>query len=207
MVDHLSRDQVHQVWAAHPCPLRAARHRGPHFRPPMTPSTPANCLTASPSQLYVSFQLLDGDRDGKINATDLQKFLSTFNANYTLVELEELIEVSTQGLSSLPPVHSFAERIGTRRSEHRTNARPFAPLADGPFPRALLTLISCGGRTRRATATASLTFPSLSLSSIAWWATRPGCPSRSRRQRSSRSLKSGTLVSDHPHGPNSFITT
>jgi Ca2+-binding EF-hand superfamily protein len=50
--------------------------------------------------LHTTFQLLDGDRDGKINATDLQRFLGTFNASYTLFELEELIEVPTAS----PPI-------------------------------------------------------------------------------------------------------
>jgi Ca2+-binding EF-hand superfamily protein len=53
--------------------------------------------------LYNTFQLLDGDRDGKINATDLQRFLGTFNASYTLFELEELIEVPTAS-PPIPPV-------------------------------------------------------------------------------------------------------
>ena len=34
---------------------------------------------------------LAGDGDGRVDAVDLQKFLSTFNANFSLQELEAFI--------------------------------------------------------------------------------------------------------------------
>eukprot|EP00293_Proteomonas_sulcata_P011848 CAMPEP_0184310576 /NCGR_PEP_ID=MMETSP1049-20130417/31155_1 /TAXON_ID=77928 /ORGANISM="Proteomonas sulcata, Strain CCMP704" /LENGTH=187 /DNA_ID=CAMNT_0026624903 /DNA_START=168 /DNA_END=732 /DNA_ORIENTATION=- len=46
-------------------------------------------------ELHTSFTLLDGDGDGRIDAVDLQKFLGTFNANFSLHELEEFINDET----------------------------------------------------------------------------------------------------------------
>ena len=42
-------------------------------------------------QLHTTFSLLDSDGDGRIDAVDLQKFLSTFNSNFSLQELEAFI--------------------------------------------------------------------------------------------------------------------
>jgi hypothetical protein len=41
--------------------------------------------------MRVAFACGAGDGDGRIDAVDLQKFLSTFNANFSLQELEAFI--------------------------------------------------------------------------------------------------------------------
>eukprot|EP00282_Hemiselmis_andersenii_P015295 CAMPEP_0114140214 /NCGR_PEP_ID=MMETSP0043_2-20121206/17261_1 /TAXON_ID=464988 /ORGANISM="Hemiselmis andersenii, Strain CCMP644" /LENGTH=159 /DNA_ID=CAMNT_0001234285 /DNA_START=110 /DNA_END=585 /DNA_ORIENTATION=- len=72
-------------------------------------------------QLHTSFTLLDGDGDGRINATDLQKFLNTFNASYTLLQLEELIDDETcesNGFLDFPEFVTFLNRLMGMTSGH-----------------------------------------------------------------------------------------
>ncbi|KAJ1483139.1 hypothetical protein T484DRAFT_1801584 [Baffinella frigidus] len=48
-------------------------------------------------QLHTTFQILDGDGDGRVDAADLQGFLATFNNKFSLNEVEAFInDESTQ---------------------------------------------------------------------------------------------------------------
>jgi Ca2+-binding EF-hand superfamily protein len=82
MVDKLSRDQIDQA-----CLILLLLDEYFCF------AWKRNLTISSFFQLHTSFQLLDGDGDGRINATDLQRFLATFNSNFSLADLEEFIEV------------------------------------------------------------------------------------------------------------------
>lgn len=86
MCDELSEDQVHQV-------REVVLHGKRHCTCLLLPWALLLRLCPLLAQLFTSFQLLDGDKDGWINATDLQRFMGTFNSTFTLLELEEFIRV------------------------------------------------------------------------------------------------------------------
>mmetsp|Transcript_52004 Transcript_52004/g.105972 ORF Transcript_52004/g.105972 Transcript_52004/m.105972 type:complete len:164 (+) Transcript_52004:17-508(+) len=65
-------------------------------------------------ELHTSFTLLDGDGDGRIDAVDLQKFLGTFNASFSLQELEGFINDETctpHGVIDFPEFVAMLSRL------------------------------------------------------------------------------------------------
>mmetsp|Transcript_25710 Transcript_25710/g.51514 ORF Transcript_25710/g.51514 Transcript_25710/m.51514 type:complete len:163 (+) Transcript_25710:3-491(+) len=82
-------------------------------------------------ELHTSFTLLDGDGDGRVDAVDLQKFLATFNANFSLQELEGFINDETcaaNGVLDFPEFVTMLSRL-VSSSLHMPNEVDEASLA------------------------------------------------------------------------------
>mmetsp|Transcript_46729 Transcript_46729/g.146515 ORF Transcript_46729/g.146515 Transcript_46729/m.146515 type:complete len:87 (-) Transcript_46729:537-797(-) len=68
-------------------------------------------------QLRTSFTLLDGDGDGRVDAVDIQKFLGTFGAHFSLEEVEEFInEESAHPNGVMALCRSFISMVTPARS-------------------------------------------------------------------------------------------